>query len=55
MKIECTDKEKEMLIMFMETGTCPFDSTHCSEENFCKACLEKNVEWTVIRNEKQIS
>lgn len=53
MKIECTKKEKELLIdMFMESRICPFNSIHCSEGNVCKACFEKNVKWQIKDGDK---
>lgn len=54
MKIECTEKEKEMLIdVFMTSDICPFNSTHCFEGNVCKACIEKNFEWQIKDGEKE--
>ena len=54
MKIECAGKEKKLLIdMFMESGTCPFDSAHCSEWNVCRECFEKNVEWQIKDGEQE--
>lgn len=48
MKIQCTEKEKELLIdVFMGSCICPFKSAHCSEGNVCRACLEKNIKWQI--------
>ena len=48
MKIECTSKEKELLIdIFVDSGFCHFDFTYCCNGNLCKECYEQNIEWKI--------
>ena len=49
MKIECTEKEKEIILeAFKDANLCPFDNTFgvlCSGS--CDACIEKRIEWKI--------
>ena len=49
MKIECTQREKEVLILSLKNSdTCPFIDGDCNREDdgFDK-CIEKKIEWNI--------
>lgn len=48
MKIECTDKEKEILLdIFVDSGYCHYNFMYCSGEDLCRECIEKHIEWEI--------
>ena len=55
MRIECTKKEKELVLeAFEDANVCPFDDAFgisCSLN--CKACTEKNIEWEIKDGEQE--
>ena len=52
MKIECTEQEKEMIILSLADGVnfCPFEETRgivCKCSVKCKECIEENIIWKI--------
>lgn len=49
MKIECTQKQKEILyeILTNEEALCPFQDGVCYGYGWCYKCLDERIEWTI--------
>ena len=53
MKIECTVKEKDLLmVILVDSSICPFNYKYC-RGNTCKECFEKHVEWKIKEGESK--
>lgn len=52
MKIECTEKEKELIIKaFKYANLCPFEEeTGVICNGNCSACMDKTIEWVIRRS-----
>lgn len=49
MKIECTQKQKDILIAILtgEENLCPFINGICYGFGYCNKCMEEKIEWTI--------
>ena len=53
-KVTCFQKDKELLLKIIKTSiVCPFNFEECPHGDMdCINCIEKNIEFEVIRKEE---
>ena len=49
LKIECTEKEKKLILNMMDNDeACPLlELESCQAETPCRKCLEENINWVI--------